>query len=771
MEIRDIQGNILIDTLVTQDAVKVDELMKQHNITLSWVAVSNEQLPLGAYIDYDGVRYSLLEPYSPEQTDEATYNYKPIFHHPVMRWQYLPFFHYTDSKKELDWSLTDNAVNFMSAVIKAINNETGESWSYEVSSALPASASLTFSNTDIFSALNSIAGAFETEWWFDYSAKVVYLSKAYKDPSVTLEVGKNIGIPSKTGSKDGYFTRFYAFGSTRNIEQNYAGSNVNSIVNRRLTLDPQKYPDGYIDIREGLSNSEVLVKTLVFDDIYPRSSLTISDVKVRLMWRLDDDNKKVQIGTDAEGKPVYDQYAIWYFKVPGLEFNKDSIISGKSLSVHFNSGSLNGREFELTYHSVSKELESSDGVDFIVETGDFEINFKEEGTYIIPSITGLVPSNGDSITLFNIVMPEEYKATAYAELETKTLSEMAKRSEETGNYTFDSNKVAFYNENPNLTIGRNVTYKNGSKTINTRVIKLETKLDYPFEQRITVGNSQIKGTTQTLKEEVFSANQNIDMLSMLNQSTEAFQQALQRTQKLMQEYMAIDLIERINVGTEEAPVYAIMPKQYKGEDVGIVSDTFISAGEVNADAEGSGDGESYNRLDRWENYDADAGDVLSAALGYDLKTQIEELRQSGGGEVIVGDITIKVGTESYKAEDGVVSLPAYPKSVSQLENDSNYLTEDKAAETYAPKDTVNNINAWFDLQYLPNGAAVLVTPHNIVSEKNISCGGVGEDMIAPSILRNWEDYNEGIMINYSLSAKLGVELYNRITEEGKWKIL
>jgi hypothetical protein len=239
----------------------------------------------------------------------------------------------------------------------------------------------------------------------------------------------------------------------------------------------------------------------------------------------------------------------------------------------------------------------------------------------------------------------------------------------------------------------------------------------------------------------------------------------------MQEYMAIDLIERINVGTEEAPVYAIMPKQYKGEDVGIVSDTFISAGGVNADDEGSGDGESYNRLDRWENYDADAGDVLSAALGYDLKTQIEELRQSGGGEVIVGDITIKVGTESYKAEDGVVSLPAYPKSVSQLENDSNYLTEDKAAETYAPKDTVNNINAWFDLQYLPNGAAVLVTPHNIVSEKNISCGGVGEDMIAPSILRKWEDYNEGIMINYSLSAKLGVELYNRITEEGKWKIL
>ena len=536
MEIKDIQGNILIDAIVTQSAVKTEELMKQDSVTLSWNSISDEVLPLGSYIEHNGVRYSLLEPYNPEQRDEATFEYKPVFHHPIMRLGKALFFFYTYSdgiivSKELDWSLTDNPANFMSAICDAISNELGESWSYEIAADLPASASLSFSNTDIFSALNSIAGAFETEWWFDYSNRVLHLSEANHGEAVTLEVGQNIGIPQVTPSKEGYYTRFYVFGSTRNIDQSYAGANVNSIVNKRLTLDPTKYPNGYVDIREGLAQEEILPTALVFDDIYPRSYLTISDVKVRLMWRLDDNSQKIPIGTDSEGNEVYDQYAIWYFKIPELTFSKDMLISGKALSVHFNSGALNGREFELTYHDKAKQVETSDGTTIQVEAGDYEINFIEEGTFIIPAITGLIPADGDSVTLFNIIMPEEYKGGAYEELETEALKAIAKRSEDNSNYTFDSNKVAFYENNPNLTIGRTVTYKNGGKSLNTRVIKLETQIDYPFEQKITIGNTKIKGTQQTLKEEVVNANQNIDLINAINESTEAFTQALQRTQK------------------------------------------------------------------------------------------------------------------------------------------------------------------------------------------------------------------------------------------------
>ena len=544
MEVKDIQGKTLIDAPITESAVITEELMKQYSITLGWDAISADVLPLGSYIEHNGVRYSLLAPYSPQQRDETTYEYKPVFEHPVMRWQYLPFFHYTYSggsivSKEPDWSLTDNAANFMAAVCAAIKEQTGEDWSYEIADNLPASGDLSFSNTDIFSALTSIAGKFETEWWFDYARKTIYLSKASHGSEVSLEVGRNIGIPSTTQSRDSYATRFYVFGSTRNIEQNYAGSNVNSIVNKRLTLNPAKYPNGYIDIREGLTDSEILVKTLTFDDVYPRSALTISDLKVRLMWRLDSDNQKVQIGTDANGNAVYDQYAIWYFKVPGFSFNKDMVISGKALSVHFNDGPLSGREFELTYHDKDKDVETSDGTSIHVDAGSFEINFVEEGTYIIPSITGLVPVEGNKVTLFNIRMPDEYKSFAYDELEKVAKKEIAKQNEDLSNYSFNSNPVDFFMNNPGLSVGQKVVYKNGSYSYSTRVIKLETQLDRPYEQKITIGSEQIKGNTQTLKEDVVSANQNIDLIASINESTQQLVQSYQKTQKALQESMAV----------------------------------------------------------------------------------------------------------------------------------------------------------------------------------------------------------------------------------------
>lgn len=64
-------------------------------------------------------------------------------------------------------------------------------------------------------------------------------------------------------------------------------------------------------------------KILLFDDIYPSSELSISDVRFRLMWRIDSEtNDKIQIGTDENGDPIYDQYAIWYFQIP--EFNFDN---------------------------------------------------------------------------------------------------------------------------------------------------------------------------------------------------------------------------------------------------------------------------------------------------------------------------------------------------------------------------------------------------------------------------------------------------------------
>lgn len=553
IDIKDISGKILLSVPITEACEHVEELMQSDHIVLSWNSDKSDILPLGAYIEYGGEKYSLLEPYSPVQKDEREFSYQPLFKSVVMSWTKVPFFMYTYSSddaitgREPDWTLTDNPANFMSSICKAIKNETGETWTYTVDASLFASTTLSFQSIDIFSSLNSIANAFETEWWVDKVNKVIHLSKAEHGIAVKLEVGNNITVPTVTVGKEGYYTRFYAFGSTRNIVQDYEGANVNNLVNKRLTLDPAKYPNGYKDVRPDLKQGEIFPKILIFDNVYPSSSLEISDVRVRLMWTIGEDGEKVQVGTDNEGNPIYDQYSIWYFKVPGFVLNntvysKDNpegmLIPGKALSVHFESGALQGREFELIYHDKAETVSSADGTSIILTPGDYEIKFKEEGTYIIPAITSLIPNNGDEIILFNIRMPEEYIGSAYLELESEMNKEIARLSSDLNNYQFSSNPISFSENNPDLSIGRKITYVNGGYSFSTRVIKLVTKIDFKYIQSITVGNEKIKGNTQELKEEVISANKDINLLSVLNDMTTSLTQSYNRTQQMMLEGFA-----------------------------------------------------------------------------------------------------------------------------------------------------------------------------------------------------------------------------------------
>lgn len=87
------------------------------------------------------------------------------------------------------------------------------------------------------------------------------------------------------------------------------------------------------------------------------------------------------------------------------------------------------------------------------------------------------------------------------------------------------------------------------------------------------------------------------------------------------------LWEKVNIGTEDNPKWAVRPKNIDNTYVGILSDTFITAGGVNDDTSGV----SLNRLDSWEDYDENAGDVLSAKLGYELKKSIENFQPGSGG--------------------------------------------------------------------------------------------------------------------------------------------
>lgn len=545
VEIKDISGKILFSVLLNENSKFVEELMTSDYIQLSWVSDNGAVIPISSYVEYNGEKYRLLEPYTPRMDNELKYVYTPIFHSRVMVWdkQIVPVYTYSEDGntvigKEFDWSFTGSPVDAMYIIKQAIKNETGEDWSIQIGE-VPATISISSQSTSILSMLNTIASECDTEWWADKKDNTLYLSKCVYGEPITLEVGNNVQAPTVTNDNRGYFTRFYAFGSTRNITQDYDnGQATNHVVNKRLTLNPAKFPGGYKDIKEGLTANEIFVKVLYFDDVYPSSRLTISDVRARLKYRLDNSGNKIKIG-GTEEEPIYEQYAIWFFRIENFTFNIDSIIEGKTLSVSFESGQLAGREFELNYHNEAETVkDGNDVTSFYVKAGDFEIILDESTGTIIPGLSYIIPQDGDSVVLFNIIMPDEYITSAQNELEEKLDKEISLLIQDNNIYKTSSYPTVFYNNNIDIRMGQAVKFINKTNQLSTRVQAVEKRLDLPCYQTIKLGNKIMKGNTQQLKDEVASVNQDLDVIKAFNELSNSLSNAYANAQREMIEGFA-----------------------------------------------------------------------------------------------------------------------------------------------------------------------------------------------------------------------------------------
>jgi hypothetical protein len=586
MDIFSPQDNKLFSAPVTQEAERVQELMKSDYIKLSWRDNIKKALPVGSYINYDGIKFSLLDEYTPNEVSESEFKYEPEFQHPMMVLRRMSLALKTTNSAgepiwEYDWNMTDKPSNILAYICLRLNEDfgiTNEGWGFQILSSFDVvTATCTFSNTDYLSALAEICNKFSSEnstveYLIDWEMKQIYLGVNISiGQSVTLKVGDNIQTPSISLSKEGYYNRFIVKGSSRNIwQRSLSGESVST--NARLSLDKNKYPNGYID--KAKQGEPILTKVLVYDEIYPKLDLYAYDVRERNRYLLDDGGKKVVDHYDNAGKPVHKTYSVWYIRLAYPVYNtdktvkewrdfkatKDLVLDGYTLMAAFvaneqgSHSALSGRDFKMYYHTASetfpKNAATGDtGVE--IKAGDYEINFnKENGDIIIPTTSkqGLVPWGektpsllGDKVVLYNLAMSDEYLANAQRGLEAQALKDIAAMFSDNNNYSFKSNPAAFEKSNPNLYIGRSVTYEdiNGYK-LSTRVTKLTTKLDFSFQQEITVGNAHIKGNTQTLKEDVKSANENINILSALNSAVSAKSDAYYRAlQTIIQNFSNI----------------------------------------------------------------------------------------------------------------------------------------------------------------------------------------------------------------------------------------
>ena len=517
INIKNIDGSLLYAAPVTKDAVFHHELMSSEYIELVFNEVTVIDIPIGAYVEYNGSRYTVTNPVTPDIIDGG-YKYSIQFKADWMRWEGITYFYINEfsQKNETSWSMTATPDLFLQMIVENISRATGKTYTFSYDSSLTATKDLQFNNTTVLEALSMVADAFETEWWIE--GTVIHLSRCEHGDALALTYGQNIGVPSVQRSSE-YATRIYAFGSTRNITQDYQNSGTtNALVEKRLTLPAGKYPNGYKDIKPNLSPEEIIEKTVIFDDIYPSSDFAISDVRVKVSV-----DSTTEVGKDENGNPIYASMPVYFFKIAGIAFSEDLIIEGLTLKVHFLTGHLQGREFELAYHK---------------DTSEYEIIVNQDGAIKLPNET-LLPQDNDVVVLFNIVMPDEYVTSAENRLEAALDDYIEKKLLSDNNtYSFKSNPVTFAENNTSVNVGRKITLNHGTGILQSRILSIEYPLEYPSKVDISVGESIPQGKISSVETEVVNASSTIEIIQAYNNVAQTVQNLYARTQNQITEGLA-----------------------------------------------------------------------------------------------------------------------------------------------------------------------------------------------------------------------------------------
>ncbi len=442
LEIKSHSGAVKAVIEPSDNSVQQLGLMAENVLSLSFTLYEFVRLDVNDYIDFLGVRYYVTEEYRPEMLSTLEYKYDIKLpdisgraKNAIVRKGY------TDDE-EISFSLTGNVALHARLMVDNLNRISGTlDW---IVGEVVASDNITidYTNVSVMKGCADIADKAGTEYWFE-GTTLNFSRCEHGDP---VELGYMNGLKnlSKSSNENApFFTRLYPIGTTRNIVKDRYGYS-------RLRL-----PGGalYVEQNTHLGIVEYSEEE-AFSHIYPRRVGKISSVR-------SEDVK------DEEGNP----FTIYYFKDKDIPFDpNDYEIAGLVKGLHFESGQLNGYDFEVNFNSDTKEFEII--TQFPEEVGQLP------GGYMIPAV-------GNEYVLYNIVMPQEYYTLAEQEFKGAVDKYLATRAIDVSIYKGPSDYLHFQENGIDLRLGRRVRllsdeYFDGG-TRDSRVISISRKVNNPDE--------------------------------------------------------------------------------------------------------------------------------------------------------------------------------------------------------------------------------------------------------------------------------------------------
>lgn len=479
-----------MDAPVTKEAIIKYVLMGDYYIELPFNLLEPTTFARGSYITYKGRKFEIMSTVRPEFDNKTGgYKYTLKFEAQQNHMKRFVCFWLGGDNPEAVFHNTTDLESFAALIVANMNKQLGgENWQVgTITVDNPKATKLVSFNGDkCWDILNTIAETFETEWWTEENGDLVSLCFGKLDFGSPEEfrqgnVVKN--IPAKKGDDSSYGTRFYVFGSTRNLTSDYGqapqGGETNHVSEIRLRL-----PDGqrYIDAIPGLSGSDIVEQVVFFDDIYPKNTETVTSIE-----------------TIIEGQT--DKAYVMYCK--DTPFRPSDMIKGETLGATFTSGSLMGRDFELSINYKPETWKPEDGFDKKFEI-IAQVESSGESQLIIPN-ESLHPEPGDTFVITGVKLPKERIEEAEKELLKAGESYAAKHSSDTDVYDCETNPVYCQENKKNYDAGqavRLVDPRFGESGRLSRIQGYEKKLYNEYIATYTVGDNTAYSRIGNIESEV-----------------------------------------------------------------------------------------------------------------------------------------------------------------------------------------------------------------------------------------------------------------------------
>lgn len=514
MTIYDLNNNAFYEAVVTKDAIIKYALMGDYYINLSFQAAEYINFKRGYYILYGGKKFEIMTTIRPERLSSGGYRYEVRFDAQQEHMKRRCLFWLDGSVPEATFHDTTTLDAYGRLIADNMNAFLGgEDWSFgDAPSNLDGvTKTITFDGSTCWDAINAIAEAFEVEWWIeeDLRARIIYFGKLEKGETEPFVIGDTVKeIPSKRGEDADYGTRFYVFGSDRNLPKDYSdtaqGGVTNHVSQVRLHL-PEGY--SYIDAKTDLAPADVVERVVIFDDVYPKNTDTITAIETI--------KREIIEGEENDA---------YVMKAEDTPFIPSDVMSGETLMCEFTSGALMGRQFELALIDDNNEnIDPAAWQEGNVFNKRFEIIAQTEdagNTAIIVPNEYLHPNVGDTFVLIGVELPTERIAEAEQELLEKGQEHAAKNSSDTDVYECPTNPVYCHKNDKNFVLGQRVVlydprFENGQRE--SRIQGLEKKLWNEYEATYTVGDNTtysrlgaIQNGIDETKHEIVKVKDNVD---------------------------------------------------------------------------------------------------------------------------------------------------------------------------------------------------------------------------------------------------------------------